>query len=106
MWIAISMPRVSLVGMLSRGDRQPTLSPKRFTNWSIEVLQNHTLRGAHDNENKPPGGAGRSAKGDTGTTGTAVGTWMGDGGRGGERLTGEGTDREEARGEKNVATRI
>ena len=89
------MPRVSLVGMLSRGDRQPTLSPKRFTNWSIEVLQNHTLRGAHDNENKPPGGAGRSAKGDTGTTGTDVGTWMGK--KGGEGETGEGRGEEKVR---------
>ena len=42
--------------------------------------------GAHDYENKPPGGAGRSAKGDTGTTGTAVGTWMGK--EGGEGKTG------------------
>ena len=46
-----------------------------------EVLHNHTPGGAHDYENKPPGGAGRSAKGDTGTTGTAVGTWMGERGR-------------------------
>ena len=58
----------------------------------IEVLQNHTLRGAHDNENKPPGGAGRSAKGDTGTTGTAVGTWMGKGG--GEGQTGGKEEKE------------
>ena len=48
----------------------------------------NTIRrgGAHDTENKPPGGAGRSAKGDTGTTGTAVGTWMGKGGGKGRQV--------------------
>ena len=38
------------------------------------------------------GGAGRSAKGDTGTTGTAVGTWMGKGG--GEGQTGGKEEKE------------
>ena len=57
-----------------------------------EVLHNHTPEGAHDYENKPPGGAGRSAKGDTGTTGTAVGTWMGK--EGGEGKTGGKEEKE------------
>ena len=52
------------------------------------------------NENRPPGGAGRSAKGDTGATGTAVGTsgWE----KRGERQTREGRGEEKAEKEKEA----